>query len=324
MLPSLKIGRLFGIPVYLHSTLLLLPALVFFTTSDQGWPTSLLVLATTAALFGCVLLHEFGHALMARRFGIVTRDVTLYPIGGIARLERMTERPFEEILIALAGPAVNVVIVTLLTPVVIGFLLLGVGLPSQETFITFADSPVVWLAMFCSLLWLMNIMLVVFNLIPAFPMDGGRVFRAILAHFFGLLRGTEIAVRVGIVIAVLLAIIMTGVSIRKNSFNPMPLVIAGFIGLVGPMELRALRLREQQKHEEALWRQQQQAASSEPLPYTPLPYTPLPYPDEEADLAPPPVRQPEGFSGFTWDREFGVWVKWQNGRRVAVFGNGPE
>src|SRR5579862_994455 len=103
MLPSLKIGRLFGIPVYLHSTLILLPALAMFAESGQGWLAMLLMLAAIISLFTCVLLHEFGHALMARWFGIVTRDVTLYPIGGVARLERMTEKPIEEILIALAG-----------------------------------------------------------------------------------------------------------------------------------------------------------------------------------------------------------------------------
>src|SRR5438067_738474 len=91
MFSSLKIGRYFGIPVYLHATLLLLPVLVFYNSKNSGWGHSLLALAVTSAVFVCVLLHEFGHALMALWFGIRTRDVTLYPIGGIARLERMSE-----------------------------------------------------------------------------------------------------------------------------------------------------------------------------------------------------------------------------------------
>jgi Zn-dependent protease len=332
MLPSLKIGRFFGIPVYLHSTLLLLPALVFFTSSGQGWPAMLFVFAATLTLFTCVLLHEFGHALMARRFGIVTRDVTLYPIGGVARLERMTEKPIEEILIALAGPAVNVLIAALLTPIVLALAFLGTGISADPTAFSAADPPAVWLTRFCFFVWGGNIILVLFNLIPAFPMDGGRVFRAILAHFFGLLRGTEIAVLVGIVIAfvgafawiggpILGSLIATGHVGTVN--NPMLLVIAGFVAFIGPMELRALRYRERQKRD-ALRSQQYVAAE-------PLPYTPLPYPDED-DVDPLPAAplpsipsQPQSdFSGYTWDGEFGVWVKWQNGRRVAAFWNGSE
>jgi Zn-dependent protease len=324
MLPSLKIGRLFGIPVYLHSTLILLPALVFFTSSGLGLPSMLLMLAVTLTLFTCVLLHEFGHVLMARWFGIVTRDVTLYPIGGVARLERMAEKPIEEILIALAGPAVNVLIAALLIPVVLAFAFLKIDIGSDPRFVTLADPPEVWLAKFCYLVWGTNILLVLFNMIPAFPMDGGRVFRAILAHFFGLLRGTEIAVPIGIGVALLVGGLMTAAAAFNGSLNPMPLLIAGVVGLMGPMELRALRYRERQKRE-AL-RSQEYAASPEPLPYTPLPY-----PDED-DLAPsipapPPSPLPEmqaGFSGYTWDREFGVWVKWQNGRRVAAYWNGAE
>jgi Zn-dependent protease len=311
MLPSLKIGRLFGIPVYLHSTLILLPALVFLNTSGEGWPTMLLMLAITLTLFTCVLLHEFGHALMARWFGIVTRDVTLYPIGGVARLERMAERPAEEILIALAGPAVNVLIAALLTPIVFTFLFLGIGLFGAEGFtINLSEPASAWVAKFCFGLWGANIALVVFNLMPAFPMDGGRVLRAILAHFFGLLRGTEIAVPIGIGVVFLFAFLMTGVPMLISLVatgklvvgNPMPLVIAAFISLIGPMELRALRHREQQKREGHM-------VEDHPVPIEP--------PSAMPQLRP-------GFSGYTWDGEFGVWVKWQDGHRVAAYWNGPE
>ena len=321
MLPSLKIGRLFGIPVYLHSTLILLPAWVVYTQSGSGWPTTLFMLAAVTVVFGCVLLHEFGHVLMARWFGVKTRDVTLYPIGGVARLERMAERPVEEIFIALAGPAVNVVIAALLTPLIVAFAVL-VGPSMIALGVSLDEPPLVWAAKFCYLLWAMNIGLVLFNMIPAFPMDGGRVFRAILAHFFGLMRGTEIAVPVGIVVIFFVALGAMGISFLENNgvINPTPLLIAGFISLVGPLELRALRYREQQKREAQRRQQQQYLVPTPDQPYT------APHPDGDAALQPSepaPALRP-GFTGLTWDREFGVWVRWQNGRRVAVYWNGPE
>src|SRR5207249_1137622 len=120
MLRSWKIGSAFGIPVYIHPTFLLAPLLALMGNgATRSLAGAVFVIAMVLALFGCVLLHEFGHALMARCFGIRTRDVTLYPIGGVARLEGMSEKPNEELLIAIAGPAVNVVIAALLTPIAI-------------------------------------------------------------------------------------------------------------------------------------------------------------------------------------------------------------
>src|SRR5262245_53956971 len=119
---SLKLGTAFGIGIYVHWSFLLLPAWVFLSTWGIFGPSMIVyLLALLAAIFGCVVLHELGHALMARQFGIRTRDITLYPIGGVARLERMSERPSEEFWIAVAGPAVNVVIAGLLFAV-LGFL----------------------------------------------------------------------------------------------------------------------------------------------------------------------------------------------------------
>src|SRR6516225_3268825 len=114
MLRSFQIGKLFGIPLYLHSTLLLLPALALLLGGASNLASALLLMAYVAALFGCVVLHELGHTLTARIFGIGTESITLSPIGGVARLERMSEKPGEEICIALAGPAVNVAIAMLL------------------------------------------------------------------------------------------------------------------------------------------------------------------------------------------------------------------
>ena len=126
MFRSWKIGTAFGIPLYLHPTILLLPVLVLAGQLDQGWFNAAVMIVLTAAIFGCVLLHELGHALTARRFGVRTRDITLYPIGGVASLERMPEKPLQEMAIAVAGPAVNLVIAGLLLPV--AFLALATGL----------------------------------------------------------------------------------------------------------------------------------------------------------------------------------------------------
>src|SRR5262249_21542461 len=156
-----------------------------------------------------------------------------------ARLERMAERPVEEIFIALAGPAVNVLIAALLTPVVFTLALLAGHVAPPEAGVSLDQPFLVWAAPFSLLLWARNIILVLFNLLPAFPMDGGRVFRAVLAHFFGLLRGTEIAVPVGIGVSFVFAfgMILTPIvwslltSGEPGPINLMPLVIAGFISL---------------------------------------------------------------------------------------------
>src|SRR5262245_15173673 len=119
MLRSWKIGSAFGIGVYIHPSFWLLPLLTVLYARSGGPGLMVLALALLGAVMGCVILHEFGHALAARAFGIRTRDITLYPIGGVARLERLSDRPLEELLIALAGPAVNVVIAALLLPLVL-------------------------------------------------------------------------------------------------------------------------------------------------------------------------------------------------------------
>src|SRR5438309_1449666 len=127
MLRSWKIGSAFGIGVYIHPTFWVLPLFAVLQVGSAGLPLVVLTLALLGAAMGCVVLHEFGHALAARGFGIRTRDITLYPIGGVARLERMSNRPLEELLIALAGPAVNVVIAGFLLPFVLPSNLPGLG-----------------------------------------------------------------------------------------------------------------------------------------------------------------------------------------------------
>jgi Zn-dependent protease len=219
---SWKIGRFAGIDVYLHPTFLIV--LLFPGVLAGGFLTILLVLS----VFGCVLLHEFGHALMARRFGIETEDITLYPIGGIARLRRMPRAPGAELLIALAGPAVNFAIVGAL--IVLG----SMGLDAWV-----ADTT---LGYFLDNLLIINLGLGLFNLIPAFPMDGGRVLRALLSGWLGRVRATEIAATLGRTLAILF-----GVSAVLWTGNLIHVALAAFIYFAGRAEEIQVRNEERQR-----------------------------------------------------------------------------
>lgn len=195
---SWKIGEFAGIGLFIHATFPLLiafaalPALLY--RGDVA--AALESVAFILVLFGCVVLHEYGHALAARRYGIKTRDITLLPIGGVARLERMPEKPAQELVVAAAGPMVNVVIAAVLFVVM---LVAGAAVPSlglgwgSESFL--------------ERLLTINIILVLFNLIPAFPMDGGRILRALLAMKLDYARATRYAALLGQGIAVVFAIV---------------------------------------------------------------------------------------------------------------------
>jgi Zn-dependent protease len=189
-----KLGRFAGIDVYVHATFLLILGWVGYNywREYQDWSKVLIGILFILGLFACVVLHEYGHALTARRYGIKTRDITLYPIGGVARLERLPDRPIEELWVALAGPAVNVVIAALL----IAYLVLTNGLPPFLG-MSFTQGS------FVERLMVANVYLVVFNLIPAFPMDGGRVLRALLALKLEYVQATQIAATIGQGIALL-------------------------------------------------------------------------------------------------------------------------
>jgi Zn-dependent protease len=212
---SLKLGKLLGIDVYLHFTFLLLLAFLGFVywRATQNVEAALRGVAFIVALFGCVVLHELGHALMARRYGIRTRDITLLPIGGIARLEKMPEKPMQEFWVALAGPAVNVVIAALL----------WVCLASTVGF-TPVEKISVTGGSFWQRLMILNLFLVAFNLLPAFPMDGGRVLRALLAMRLGRRQATAIAANVGQGMAILFGIV-------GFFYNPFLIFIAIFVYL---------------------------------------------------------------------------------------------
>ena len=181
---SWRVGRIADIDVYVHSTFLLLLGWVLLQHYlAHGDPAEAIGgLAFILALFGIVVLHELGHALAARRYGIRTRDITLLPIGGVARLERMPEDPRQELVVALAGPAVNVALAAGL------FLALALGRgPAPVGEVAHVGGGVL-----DQLLWV-NVSLAVFNLLPAFPMDGGRVLRAVLALRLDYVRATQIA-----------------------------------------------------------------------------------------------------------------------------------
>ncbi len=193
-----KLGKFAGIDVYVHATFLLLIGWVGYShwLEHRNWGEVLNGILFILALFVCVILHEYGHALTARKYGIKTRDITLYPIGGVARLERMPEKPIEELWVALMGPAVNVVIAAGL----FAYLYLTSSLvPLNE--LTIASGN------FLERLMTVNLSLVLFNLVPAFPMDGGRVLRALLAMRMDYVRATQIAATIGQGMALLFGLV---------------------------------------------------------------------------------------------------------------------
>lgn len=285
---SWKVGTAFNIGIYVHWTFLFLPAWVLLTTWGVVGPSMIVyLLALMGAIFGCVVLHELGHALMARHFGIRTRDITLYPIGGVARLERMSERPVEELLIAVAGPAVNVAIAALL------FVVLGLTGTVFSFDWVLESTPGGFLASLLA----SNVFLVLFNMLPAFPMDGGRVLRAVLSLSLGRLRATEIAATLGVVVAIGMAVVGL---LWLN--NPMMILVAGFVFFAGQQELLALRRREAMLREE-------------PLEVLPV---------DDVVTVRPESRFETAFTGLLWDARNREWVLWQNGQAVARYGFPPE
>lgn len=222
-----KLGTFAGIDVFIHATFLLIVGWYGFTywQETRTLAGTLEGVAFILLLFLAVTLHEYGHALTARKFGIKTRDITLYPIGGVARLERMPDKPIQELWVALAGPAVNVVIAAVL----FGWLVFSNALVPLNQ-LTMATGS------FIERLMIVNISLVVFNLIPAFPMDGGRVLRALLAMNMDYVRATQIAATVGQGLAFLFGL--------AGLFgNPMLLFIAFFVWMGASQEASMVQMK---------------------------------------------------------------------------------
>lgn len=247
MTGSIKIFTWFKIPVYIHWTFSLLILFVVWQGLNEGQTIPEILFSTSIIiiLFGCVLLHEFGHSLMARRYNIGTQDIILTPIGGIARLEKMPDNPKQELLVAVAGPMVNVVIAALLLAAVVILTINNeIGWWYFQNYVEWLGSS--WFAVSASdsadladtlqnaqtavpfwltavtMVFFLNLVMVVFNLIPAFPMDGGRVFRALLAMKTNRLFATRVAARTGQSIAILFVLI--GLFYNEH----LPLALIGF------------------------------------------------------------------------------------------------
>jgi Zn-dependent protease/CBS domain-containing protein len=227
---SWTIGRLAGIKLRVHATFLILLAWLALLDYRASGTISGAVIGVlfTLALFGSVLLHELGHAVAARRVGVPTRDITLLPIGGVARLEYIPDNPKQELGIALAGPAVTVLIALILSA---SLRLSGLPVIVDEDPITHGTVGV----FVAELMWL-NVALLVFNMLPAFPMDGGRVLRALLALRMEYARATEIAARVGRGFALLFGVV-------GLLYNPFLVLIALFVWVSAAAEAAELQQR---------------------------------------------------------------------------------
>ena len=223
---SINIGKLFGIDVKINITFLFLLLWVAFSSLMSGDSTgdAFLNVMFIIMLFILVILHELGHALAARRFGIKTRDITLLPIGGVAQLEKMPEDPKQELIVAIAGPAVNILIGALLF---IALLLTG----AFNSPLTQAIQDNFWMRLLTA-----NLTLAAFNLIPAFPMDGGRVLRSILALRMDSVKATDIAANIGKVAAFLLGV-------AGFFFNPWLVLTAIFIWIGASSEASAAKVQ---------------------------------------------------------------------------------
>lgn len=223
---SIPIGSVAGTAIRIHVTFLLLLLWITITYYIQGGTQAAIQGVTFVVLvFVCIVLHEFGHVLAAKRYGVQTPDITLLPIGGVARLSRIPEHPGQELVIALAGPAVNVIIAAFLY-FVLGTLptLAGTDLQSPGSDMLERLASV-------------NVFLVLFNLIPAFPMDGGRVLRALLAYRMSYIRATQLAASIGQGVAFLFGLLgLFG--------NPLLLFIALFVYLAAAAEAHSVQMRQ--------------------------------------------------------------------------------
>ena len=221
MKANLNLGSVSGIKIVVHWTFFFLIAWIVFSELKHNSNTSSIIfnLVLLLAVFVCVVLHELGHALMAKHFGIYTQKITLLPIGGMASLERIPESPKQELLITLAGPIINIIIASIL------YLIIPVNQIMELNFTeSFEFLSAFTLQNFLFYLYIVNVGLVIFNLIPAFPMDGGRILRAILAMNMNRVKATQTASSIGQFIAVIFLLL-------GLLYNPFLVLIALFIFL---------------------------------------------------------------------------------------------
>jgi Zn-dependent protease len=263
MASSYQIGRVFGIPIRVHVTLLiLLPLMALDISQDLGGRSFLWGIAAAVGLFACVALHELGHSLVALRKGCRAREILLLPIGGIAQMDRMPEKPRDEFQVAIAGPAVSLAL---------GFL----GLFLRDLL---AGAQMVKPALVAHMLGRVNIMLAVFNLLPSFPMDGGRVFRAWLTPHLGRVLATGIAAKTGRFLAIAFGVY------GFFTFNIFLIVIALFIYQAAGAEYRMVRIQE--------------AARQTVYPSWGPAEKAWPYEEGEVEVSPPPYRRGRASSVF--------------------------
>lgn len=222
---SWKIGEFRGIGVYMHATFLILIAFVVASYWSLGLWKIVEGVLFVLAIFACIVMHEFGHALTAARYGIRTRDITLLPIGGLARLERMPDEPIQELWVALAGPAVNVVIAAVLF----------VSLSIAHVVAINYEFDIATGSFWANLL-LVNVILVLFNALPAFPMDGGRVLRALLAMRMDYVRATQIAANMGQAMALMFGLV-------GLFTNPFLIFIALFVWIGATQEASMVQMK---------------------------------------------------------------------------------
>lgn len=237
---SFRIGRFAGIDVFVHATFLLFLAWVGFSRFAKTGDSAAAVdgVIFMLAVFGTVVLHEFGHALMARRFGVQTKDITLLPIGGVARLERIPEEPLQELAVAVAGPAVNVAFAVVFAMILSSQ---GIGLGLPEATAGQDGAPVVPDAPFLLRMFWVNVTLAVFNMLPAFPMDGGRALRALLAVRGDYVRATKTAATIGQGLAFLLGLL-------GLFTNPMLVLVAAFVWIGAASESQSVQVKHALAH----------------------------------------------------------------------------
>lgn len=239
---SFTVARLFGIPLRIHALFLVLVVPLLAASGAHAGEVATFL----ALLFASVLLHELGHSLVARAFGARILDITLWPLGGLSRMEGIPESPRKELVIALSGPAANAAALLAVLPfgASVGARSLGVGAPTLDLLATIQAS------------------LALFNLIPAFPMDGGRALRALLTPRYGPLAATELAVRIGrwfTALAVAAAMFVDGLLFPV-------LIVAAFLLVQGWIEMRTVRARHGKDPLFALFQRATQRARPEAAP----------------------------------------------------------